>query len=234
MLRTSASQPVPAHVRHADARRRRQACARGRAAGPGTRHRPLPSARTAAACRGRCRARAGSVVRNQRRPGRARAAAPSPAPRRRRRAGSRASAARMVFASELTGACDAQPLEGGIAHRAEIGAARVDQDQRAQPGSQRALGARQLAALAADRLAQRARDHLEAGLDHVVGVVAAHLRCRLSPAVSHSERKKCGTSSVGRSPTLSRGNSPSKTKYGRPDKSSAALASVSSIGSVKP
>ncbi|MNV60987.1 hypothetical protein D3C71_1534760 [compost metagenome] len=60
------------------------------------------------------------------------------------------------------------------------------------------------------------------------------VKCRLSPAASHSERKKCGTSSVGMSPTRSRLNSPLNTKYGRPLKSSAALARVSSIGRVKP
>src|SRR3546814_150871 len=59
-------------------------------------------------------------------------------------------------------------------------------------------------------------------------------RCRVMPAASHSERKKCGTSSVGRSPTRSRRKAPSKTRYGRPPRSSAALARASSIGSVNP
>ena len=43
------------------------------------------------------------------------------------------------------------------------------------------------------------------------------------PAPSHNERKKCGTSSVAMSPTRSRGMLPSNTKYGRPERSSAAL-----------
>src|SRR5690606_15614314 len=38
------------------------------------------------------------------------------------------------------------------------------------------------------------------------------LMCRFRPAASHSERKKCATSSVGMSPTFSRVNSPSNTR----------------------
>src|ERR1700754_3072899 len=60
------------------------------------------------------------------------------------------------------------------------------------------------------------------------------LRWRFAPSVSQSEQKKCGTSSVGTSPTRSRGNVPSKTKYGRPDRSSSARAALSSMGSAKP
>src|SRR5688572_15767041 len=55
-----------------------------------------------------------------------------------------------------------------------------------------------------------------------------------APSVSASERKKCGTSSVGNCPTWSRPNVPSNTKYGRPDRSIATRASASSIGSMKP
>jgi hypothetical protein len=119
-----------------------------------------------------------------------------------------------------------------VTHRAEIGAAGIDQGQR---GHRVPLVARQFSAFALDRLAQRARQRLEAGLDLVVVVVALHLQVEVQAGdASHSERKKCGTSSVGRSPTRSRLNSPSNTKYGRPLKSSAALARVSSIGRVKP
>ncbi len=77
----------------------------------------------------------------------------------------------------------------------------------------------------AKRLAQRAAHALEAGLDHVVRVFAAHLTCIAAPRVSASERKKCGTSSVGRPPTASRPNCPrTRSTRGRTGRSPPAPA----------
>src|ERR1700722_2084301 len=58
--------------------------------------------------------------------------------------------------------------------------------------------------------------------------------CRAAPRASASERKKCGTSSVGNSPTRSRLKRPSHTKKGRPEMSSATCASASSLATNNP
>ena len=74
----------------------------------------------------------------------------------------------------------------------------------------------------------------EAGLDHVVRVLTRDLDVQGRQRLSHSDRKKCGTSSVGRPPTDSRRTCPRRRSTARPEKSSAALAWVSSMGRVKP
>ena len=91
--------------------------------------------------------------------------------------------------------------------------------------SQHALGARQVAALAADGLAQRAADALEAGLDHVVRVLAAHAQVQVAAERRRtaSGRNAAPARSAVRRPR-SRGKCPSNTKYGRPDRSIATCA----------
>ncbi len=69
-------------------------------------------------------------------------------------------------------------------------------------------------AFATQRLAQRATDALEAGFDHVVRVLAADADVNRRTEMSASERKKCGTSSVGSPPTTSRVKWPSKAEEG--------------------
>ena len=91
--------------------------------------------------------------------------------------------------------------------RRDVGAAVVDDGDVAHGRvSQHALAARQLGAFDAQRLAQRAADALEAGLDHVMRVLAAHLRrgsprrgCR--PA---SGRNAAPARSAGRRPPRGR------------------------------
>ncbi len=64
-----------------------------------------------------------------------------------------------------------QALQGELERR-DVGAAAGDDDDAGR--SQNALGARQLGALAPNRLTQAAADALEAGLDHVMSILAAH------------------------------------------------------------
>ncbi len=141
----------------------------------------------------------------------ARAGAPSRRRRHRRRAGSRAARAAIAASAVLTSAPRAEPLEREL-QRGEVGAAAVDDDDVGP--SQHALAARQLASLDAERLPQRAADALEAGLDHVVRVVATYRDVQVGAEASASERKKCGTSSVGRPPTV-RGRTGPRTPHRR-------------------
>ena len=123
--------------------------------------------------------------------------------------------ARITPASAVSAAIGAEPLERK-AQRRDVGAAAVDDRDVGHAASQHALAARQFRAFDAQGLAQRAADALEAGLDHVVRVLArAPATWIAAPRLSASERKKCGTSSVGRPPTASRANLPSNTRVRR-------------------
>ena len=90
-------------------------------------------------------------------------AAPTPGNSTRRRGGD-------LLRSIADDRARAQALEREV-QRGQVGAAAVDDDRHR---SQRALGARQVVALAPQRRTQRPADALEARLDHVMGVLAAH------------------------------------------------------------
>ena len=147
----------------------------------------------------------------------ARAGAASRRRRRRRRAGSRALAARMRAASAETSARTPRRSSANCSEAMLAPPLATIATSRGAHSTPLVLGSSR--ALAADRLPQAAADALEAGLDHVVACSRrARVRCSAAPSASASERKKCGTSSVGSSPTRSRPKRPSHTKYGAPDR----------------
>src|SRR5690606_11846753 len=103
---------------------------------------------------------------------------------------------------------DAESLER-VAHRTEVGAAGIDQRQ-PHHNTPLVLGnwspSRRIACRSARATTLKQASTLWWSLSPCTR------RCRFRPPASHSERKKCGTSSVGRSPTRSRRNVPSNTK----------------------
>ena len=117
-----------------------------------------------------------------------------------------------------------------VAHRTEVGATGIDQRNVAHS----APWCSAAPCPGGPAPAQCARQCLEAGLHLVVIVVAAHLKVEVQAAGIAQRAEEVRHQLGGHVTHRSRLNSPSNTKYGRPLKSSAALASVSSIGSVKP
>src|SRR5690606_28492200 len=103
---------------------------------------------------------------------------------------------------------DAQPLQRA-AHRADVGAARIDQDQ-AHQSTPLVLGSSAPSRRTAMRRA-RAKA-LKQASTLWWSLSPSTFRLRLSAAASHTERKKCSTSSVGISPTRSRLKLPSNTR----------------------
>ena len=77
-----------------------------------------------------------------------------------------------------------------VAQRGDVGAAAVDDGHGFHANLERALGARQLRALDPHRLAQRAAYALEAGLDHVMRVLAATLMWIAAPRLSRQRAEE--------------------------------------------
>src|SRR5690606_30431024 len=96
-----------------------------------------------------------------------------------------------------------------VADRAEVGAAGIDDDD-AFAGRAHSTPLVDGRASPSRRMAWRSARASALKLASILwwSLSPRTLMCRFRPAASHSERKKCGTSSVGMSPTRSRAKLP--------------------------